>query len=248
MAMQNTQLIVLKRSPHGETSSLIHGFSRDFGKIILLAKGARSEKSPFRGILEPFSVLNIHFNEKKGRAYQFLSQAEYVDPCIHLKSNANAVLYGSVLLELIYKITDIQTEPQLFELLYRVFSAMDKGKDPLLMHAYFILHYLQLEGLTLDPEFCYSCGKKLEQGFFVPFLGQICCASCKENHTPVWELPGSLLSLLKDMMKKGTEDITGSTLKQPETLLLNRLLWNTLASRFDNYRKLQSVEILRKVL
>lgn len=248
MAIQKTQLIVLKRSPHGETSLLIHGYSRDFGKLILLAKGARSEKSTFRGVLEPFSVLNIQFNEKKGRAYQFLSQAEYQHPCTHLKSNANAVLYGSILLELVYKIQDVQPDPALFELLYRVFIEMDKGKDPVIIHAYFILHYLRLEGLTLEPEYCFSCGKKTDCAYFIPFSGQICCETCKENHTPVWELPQQLLSLLKDMMKKEAGEIRGSVISPSETLLLNRLLWNTLASRFDNYRKLQSVEILRKVL
>ncbi|MFA7195527.1 MAG: recombination protein O N-terminal domain-containing protein, partial [Candidatus Neomarinimicrobiota bacterium] len=68
--MQNTQAIVLKMKQQGESSALLHTYSRDYGKLILIAKGARSSKSAFRGLLEPFSFLNIHYNEKKGRAYE----------------------------------------------------------------------------------------------------------------------------------------------------------------------------------
>ncbi|MDZ7795734.1 MAG: recombination protein O N-terminal domain-containing protein [Candidatus Marinimicrobia bacterium] len=62
--LKNTLAFVLKINPKGETSSVVHAFSRDFGKLILIAKGARTSRSPFKGLFEPFSLLNIHFNEK----------------------------------------------------------------------------------------------------------------------------------------------------------------------------------------
>jgi DNA repair protein RecO (recombination protein O) len=248
MTMQNTQLIVLKRSPHGETSSLLHGYSRDFGKMIFLAKGARSEKSPWRGLLEPFSVLNVHFNEKKGRAYQFLSQAEYIHPFSGLKSHQDAVLYGSVILELMYKIQDVQPDPELYDLIYKAFFAMDRGLSPFHVHAWFILHYLRMEGLALDAAHCCFCGKEPDPACFLPFQGQISCAECGRNQSPLWELPDVLLSLLKDMIKKDITNINTDRLNAADTLLLNRLLWNTLAARFENCLQLKSADILRKVL
>ncbi|MDD3095955.1 MAG: DNA repair protein RecO, partial [Candidatus Marinimicrobia bacterium] len=198
--MQNTQAIVLKMKQQGESSALLHTYSRDYGKLILIAKGARSSKSAFRGLLEPFSFLNIHYNEKKGRAYQFLSQSEFLNPFSNLKKRPAAVLYGSVILEILYKIQDTQADPQLFDLLKNVLEAMDKGADAVLMHAYFILHYLRIEGLMLDPEHCFQCGGIPVKAYFLPLMGQMLSGNCQKDHAPVWELPDMLLSLLNMMM------------------------------------------------
>ncbi|MDZ7821401.1 MAG: DNA repair protein RecO [Candidatus Marinimicrobia bacterium] len=112
--VKNTPAFVLKINPKGESSSVVHVFSRDFGKLILLAKGARTAKSPFKGLLEPFSLLNLHFNEKPGRPYQFLSRAEYIRSFRDLKQSTEAVLYGSVLLELIYKVQENSRDLEVF--------------------------------------------------------------------------------------------------------------------------------------
>ncbi|MDD3716396.1 MAG: DNA repair protein RecO [Candidatus Marinimicrobia bacterium] len=246
--MQNTTAIVLKMKAQGESSSLIHVYSREFGKLILIAKGARGPKSDFRGLLEPFSLLNIHYNEKKGRAYHFLSHAEYLDPFTHLKTNPRAVLYGSVLLEILYKIPDTQTDPALFDLLRDVLTAVNRGSDAVNMHAFFILHYLRLEGLMLDPEHCFQCGKVPDKACFLPHSGQILCENCSQGYAPVWELPATLLSLLIMMMNENIARIAQLRETTADVTLLNRLLWNTLASRFENCRTLRSVDILRKVL
>lgn len=246
--MHNATAIVLKMKAQGESSSLIHAYSREFGKLILIAKGARGPQSRYRGLLEPFSLLNIHYNEKKDRAYQFLAHAEYLNPFTQLKTNPAAVLYGSVLLEIMYKIPDTPSDPALFDLFRAVLEAIDRGSDPLLMHAYFILHYLRLEGLMLDPEHCFRCGKTPRKASFLPLSGQILCENCSGEQAPLWELPDELWSLLIMIMHDDIVRIGQLKGRTADSNLLNRLVWNTLASRIDSCRTLRSVDILRKVL
>ncbi|MCF7833071.1 MAG: DNA repair protein RecO [Candidatus Marinimicrobia bacterium] len=246
--LQNTQAFILKVNPKGETSAILHCFSKDFGKIILIAKGARTAKSPFRGLIEPFSLLNVHFNEKKDRPYQFLSQAEYQQSFSHLKSNPEAILYGSVILEILYKEKEVEANVLLFDLLLNVFNAMENGVSPQIAHWYFILRFLEIEGLSLNTENCYHCDQELEKGYFLPKIGSIRCQDCHEEFSLIWELDPAILSLLKDLPKLPAEQLGDVVDSGFDKEMINRILWNTLATRFDTCRTLKSVDVLRKVL
>jgi DNA repair protein RecO (recombination protein O) len=54
MDAETTEGIVLRLRPLTETSLIVTWFSRDFGKLVTVAKGARRPKSPFRGRLDLF--------------------------------------------------------------------------------------------------------------------------------------------------------------------------------------------------
>ena len=246
--IQNTSAFILKVNPKGETSAILHCFSQDFGKIILIAKGARTAKSPFRGLIEPFSLLNVHFNEKKDRPYQFLSQAEYQQSYTRLKSNPEAVLYGSIILEILYKEPEVEANILLFELIRAVFNAMEAGASPQIAHWYFILRFLEIEGLSLNTEYCSQCDQKMISGYFMPWQGNIRCTDCHENLTLSWELDADMLSLLRDLPKLSPENIPDNIKDTLDKDLINRILWNTLATRFDTCKALKSVEVLRKIL
>ena len=244
----NTQAFILKVNPQGETSAILHCYSKDFGKLILIAKGARNPKSPFKGLTEPFSLINIHFNEKKDRAYQFLSQAEYQASFTHLKANPEAVLYGSIILEILYKEPETEGNTDLFNLIMDVFSSMENGTPAYIAHWYFILNFLAIEGLELNTYYCSHCEEKMESGYFLPRRGYIQCPNCRDKFTINWELDRKILSLLRELMTKNIETIPGILDKDIDKELVNRILWNTLATRFDTCRTLRSVEILKKIL
>lgn len=50
---------VLHQRPYRDTSVLLEVFTRDMGRVGLVAKGARAEKSRLRGLLQPFQSLLI---------------------------------------------------------------------------------------------------------------------------------------------------------------------------------------------
>ena len=47
-----------------DTSRLLDVFTQDFGRVSLVAKGARSSRSKLQGILQPFSPLVISWSGK----------------------------------------------------------------------------------------------------------------------------------------------------------------------------------------
>ena len=61
---QTTQGWVLHRRPWRESSALVDVLTQDFGRLGLVAKGARSQRSAWRGLVEPFVPLALSYSQK----------------------------------------------------------------------------------------------------------------------------------------------------------------------------------------
>ncbi|HEY7905725.1 MAG TPA: DNA repair protein RecO [Wenzhouxiangella sp.] len=62
--LEVTDGYVLHRRPWRESSLLIDCLSKTHGRIGLVARGGRSERSPWRGLVEPFMPLSIGYIQK----------------------------------------------------------------------------------------------------------------------------------------------------------------------------------------
>ncbi len=67
---------VLHRSPYRETSLIIDAFSRDYGRLTLLAKGAKRPHSALRGVLQTFQPLALGWSGKS--EMRTLTRADWV--------------------------------------------------------------------------------------------------------------------------------------------------------------------------
>jgi len=57
MRVSNEQCYVLHSIPYSESSLIVNLFSENYGRVSVLAKGARRLKSQFRGLIRPFVLL-----------------------------------------------------------------------------------------------------------------------------------------------------------------------------------------------
>ena len=62
MRVRNTPAFILLNRPYRETSWILEIFSREYGRLALLAKGARAKKSRYRGLLQPFQPLLLSWS------------------------------------------------------------------------------------------------------------------------------------------------------------------------------------------
>jgi len=100
-ARQDTQpAFVLHRYPFRETSLVVEMFTRDFGRIPLVARGARRPKSALRGVLLAFQPLLISWSGK--RELRTLHKAEWQGRYLPLRGLA--VMCGFYLNELLLKL------------------------------------------------------------------------------------------------------------------------------------------------
>jgi len=64
MRVFNQPAYVLISRPYSETSSIVEVFSRDYGRLGLMAKGAKRLKSKTKGVLQPFQPILVSWTGK----------------------------------------------------------------------------------------------------------------------------------------------------------------------------------------
>lgn len=130
MAIQKTEAILLKKKDFRETSLILTFFTKDFGKVDGIIKGARGSRP--RGDANPifFSLDQIVFYEKKKGGISIISQCETQEVFLNILKEWARASSAYYMLEL----ADVFTEPgvkseEVFSALYNGFKSLDSGKD-----------------------------------------------------------------------------------------------------------------------
>jgi DNA repair protein RecO (recombination protein O) len=119
-------LYVLMRRPYSESSLVLDGFSRDFGRVPLLAKGARRLKSPYRGLLHAFTPLSVDWSGR--RELVTLTRAEPLGAAHQLPGRAlMCAWYASELLVRFLHRGD--PHDALFDAYARLLDELARGED-----------------------------------------------------------------------------------------------------------------------
>ena len=94
-----TEGIVIKELRFKETSKILTLYTKDYGKIHAMARGAYKPKSQLIANTQPFSYNEYYLF--KGRNFYYINQADIIDSFYDIRENISRVMYGSYLLELI---------------------------------------------------------------------------------------------------------------------------------------------------
>ena len=91
---------VLHSYPYKETSLIVDLFTRDHGRVAVVAKGAKRPLSKLRGVLQTFQPLSVSWSGKS--ELRTLIDAEWVGGMLPIERNA--LLCGFYLNELLVKL------------------------------------------------------------------------------------------------------------------------------------------------
>lgn len=130
MAIQKTEAILLKKKDFRETSIILTFFTRDFGKVDGIIKGARGSRPRTDANPIFFSLDQIVFYEKKFGGLSIISQCEAQEVFLNILKEWTRASSAYYMLEL----ADVFTEPEgkseeVFESLYNSFRSLDSGKE-----------------------------------------------------------------------------------------------------------------------
>jgi len=99
MTLIKTEALVLRSIPFQESSSIVRMFTREQGKIAVIAKGARRMKSGLRGFLEPLNYIEAIYYYKSTRDIQTLSKIDLIQSYFSNAPDIECNIYGMALLE-----------------------------------------------------------------------------------------------------------------------------------------------------
>ncbi len=149
--------IILQVRKHGETSKIVTVYSRAYGRISLIAKGAREMKSKFGGALEAFAHADIVFYYKKERPGLYLaSKAETIHSNAGILNSLERIQAASELAELLIRtLHDEEENEQLFNLLSDTLGGMSNAASEETVGAFsihFFLRFIELSGFRFNLE------------------------------------------------------------------------------------------------
>ncbi|KAF0134242.1 MAG: DNA repair protein RecO (recombination protein O) [Candidatus Saganbacteria bacterium] len=146
MALYKTKGIVIGSREFGETAKMITFFTSDYGKIKIIAKGAKRMNSKFGGRLELFSFLDIL--AAKGRNLDILSQCETIETFQKIRDKAESLCLGFYFIRVIDRaLVESQKNFDLFKLLVYSLKKTKDGVGEEEVLKYFEVNFLRVEGI-----------------------------------------------------------------------------------------------------
>ncbi len=143
--------IILRRTDYGEADRIITFLTSDFGKIHVIAKGVRRQKSKLAGGIELFSISEIHFIKGKSDLDTLVS-TRLIKHYGTIVRDLKRTELAYDLLKSINKTVEDKAGSEYFAVLHETLAALDDERIPIVLaELSFAMRTLQLLGHV--PEF-----------------------------------------------------------------------------------------------
>ncbi|WP_416186498.1 DNA repair protein RecO [Herbaspirillum sp. RTI4] len=150
---------ILHSYPYKETSLIVDVLTRDYGRIGLMAKGAKRPHSKLRGALQTFQPLAVGWSGKS--EIRTLIAAEWVGGLLPLEKSA--LLCGFYLNELLVKLTARDDpHPELFDHYVATLNQLAHGEAPPIVLRQFERALLKSTGVAGNLTVCTRSGKAVQ--------------------------------------------------------------------------------------
>lgn len=152
--------LILRERRYRESSLLLEIFTRDFGIVSVLAKGARRQKSTLAGVLQPFNLLSVSYIDRN--ELKTLTHAEFVHAFPLQKLALYCGFYVNELLQRFLHRHD--PHPELFQLYQSCLQALANGAAIEQTLRYFELSLLVETGYAVELDRDCESGEAVEPG------------------------------------------------------------------------------------
>ena len=197
MAYERTDAIAIRHVDFSETSRVVTFYTREFGRITTMAKGAKRRSSKVAGHIDLLSHCEIVFVSRTKRdAMHILTEAAVHESFVPIRRDLTrfyAACHGASLVENMTAREDPNEE--LFDELLGLLRRLAGGIDPAVALFAFEVRLLGQCGFMPELSRCVCCGKEEHRHVsFSPDRGGIVCGDCAPGETGLVEKvsPGAL--------------------------------------------------------
>lgn len=181
-----------------ESDRMLWIFTEKFGKITVMARGAKKNKSKIMPISLIFCFSN--YTLFKGKSMFSLNEGEIIDSFQEFLSDLDILTYASYICELIdLSLTEGESNRELFKQFVTVFYLIrNKVGDMETLIRAFEIKVLTLTGYGLSLDYCVKCRKKLSSAayFSYQYYGAVCNDCTKDNGSTISSAAFKVLAYL----------------------------------------------------
>lgn len=238
-----TEAIVLNKINYGDTSKIVNLFTKDVGKIAVMVKGGRDNKSKTGKITDPLNYIQIIYYQKDTREIQLLTEADLVLYFHNIKNDIDRLSYSSAILELFIKlIPENECNLRLFKGLLKILGLMDNlSTSPIDLFSSFFMFFIKEIGYELQLESCSLCNRTdiSNISLVYSFERGILCNNCKNNNFYETVIPTELFNYLLSLKTKNKNYETSLKIKEDAIKFMERYI----KYHFMDFQELQSLRL-----
>lgn len=210
MNSEKATALVLRVVEFSETSSVVTLFTREFGKISGLAKGARRPKGPFESALDLLALCRIVFLRKSPGTLDLLTEAKLQQRFRPRERDLSSLYAGYYIAELLSDLTDdYDPHPELFDEALAALAGLSAGEPVAVWIARFELTALALLGHLPSLELCVGCGRSIEPAAgrvaFGMLAGGVLCERCKAGQRQVLSVSAGVLRAMIELADRQSD-------------------------------------------
>jgi DNA repair protein RecO (recombination protein O) len=203
MSMEKADALVIRLADFSETSRVVTLFTREFGKISALAKGARRLKGPFEAALDLLTACRIVFIRKSSGGLDLLTEAQLISRFRPNSRDLRSLYGGYYVAELLNALTEeYDPHPPLYDEAIQTLRRLADDDLPKLAILRFELIILREIGQLPDFEVCAVCGEAVSpDGAYVYWMSQggLICRACQKPEFSQNRMQAGTVSVLKQL-------------------------------------------------
>ncbi len=223
--------IVLSGIKYKESSKILTLYTRELGKVKVMAQGALKARSNSLASSEVFA--HSEYDLKKGKSFYYINGVYLIDSYHNLRNEMDTLFFAFYILELMDKtIHEEEKNPILFDLLDKALGSLKSGIDPLLIGVGFQLKFVSFMGYRPILDTCLSCGSKSSLSWrFSESKGGVFCEDCSTSL-------GSVITqiqrmAMKDILLNPFEKLSGLKLRKEDLWRIYNIMLNHISYNFD---------------
>ena len=182
--LREVEGFILTETPYGETSKIINVFTKDYGIIGIMCKGAKSLKSKNRVSTMRLNYAKFNIYYKKGKLSQLVS-ADILNPLKKIKSDIVLISYLNYLAELTNQVIKQSNNLAIYDEFIAAILKIEEGLDPLVITNILEIKYLAELGVLFSLDECVICGSKTSIATIDADKGGFICLNCLTNEVIV---------------------------------------------------------------
>jgi DNA repair protein RecO (recombination protein O) len=230
VATLNTQALILRIVEFGESDRILHLLVPEYGRLTVIAKGARRSVRRFSGTLDYFNHLTVQVERRRPTSMARLEQARLKQAFSEIRVDPTRFALGIYLLELLGRLAPeggarADTE-RLFDFTLTALRVIASRTPDARIRILLELRMLDALGLRPELQNCVRCGKPAESAavrFHVPEGGPL-CERCGERVETQLRVHLGTLRALQQGLRFEAESLdrlalTGQALEEAQRLV-----------------------------
>lgn len=158
--------IILHGRKYSDTSKILHAYTKEHGKISLIAKGVRSAKNTMGSAIEALRCSSITWYTYPNKDLHLLKSAEIAIPLHHITSDYETLMSAMGIVEIISITQEIEeSNPQIFEIAMKAMIALNNkqcSKSPYIITLLFLLQLAHIMGFGMHVTSCPITGEIID--------------------------------------------------------------------------------------